>query len=344
MTILALMICGAAPSAFAGPREQFAKLEEKMDAANEAYADALSAWDKAGETGAKPADTRDKILEQMDAVAESSLGMPDGAYISVQCFVWSWMYDIDLPKLFPRFERIVKHYPNTQYMAELLDTVTQCYTADATPADWTRAVLDVFDKAVDKSIKQTALATVGQLYMKTGKTKEAKAAFERIAKIDPDSPLVAKAKGLIYELEHLQPGMPAPPFETTTLDGKKVKLSDFRGKVVLLDFWATWCPSCIAEIPTIKKAAKRFEGKPFVILAVSLDDTRSDVKAFVKGANFPGVHTWHEAGPDNPVSTLYNAEMLPTWYVIDAKGIIRARDPFHDELIPAVEKAMGKKG
>jgi peroxiredoxin len=153
--------------------------------------------------------------------------------------------------------------------------------------------------------------------------------------------LATKARGLIYELEHLQPGMSAPPFSAETLDGKKVSLNDFRGKVVLLNFWATWCPSCIAEIPDLKKAVKHFDGKPFVILAVSLDDSRSMVKQFVEGAEFPGIHTWHEKGADNPVSVLYNAEMLPTWYVIDAEGIIRARDPFHEKLIPVVEEAMG---
>jgi len=340
--ILALVVCGCVPAAFAGPREQFAKLESRMETANEEYAEAIAKWKADGKKSAKPADPRAETLEQMDAVAESTLGMPDGAYIAVQCFVWSWMYDIDLPELYHRFERIVEHYPNTQYMAELLDMVPMCYVAAATPAEWTQQVRNVFEAAKDESVKLTALSALGQLYIKIDKPKEAKAAFDRIIKLDPESHLATKAGGLIYELEHLQPGMSAPPFTTKTLDGKEIKLSDFRGKVVLLNFWATWCPTCISEIPDLKKATKHFEGKPFVILAVSLDDSRSMLKQFVKGAEFPGIHTWHEEGADNPVSELYNAEMLPTWYVIDAQGIIRARDPFHDKLIPAVEKALGK--
>ncbi len=137
--------------------------------------------------------------------------------------------------------------------------------------------------------------------------------------------------------------MTAPTFTAHTLDGKEISLDSLLGKTVLLNFWATWCPSCVAEIPDLKKADKHFSGKPFVIIAVSLDDDKRGVVDFVKESGFPGIHTWDEKGSDNPVSELYRAEFLPTWYLIDGKGIIRARDPFHDKLIPAIEAALQGK-
>ncbi len=84
----------------------------------------------------------------------------------------------------------------------------------------------------------------------------------------------------------------------------------------------------------------RLKDKPFEILAVSCDDDRKALTNVVKSLNPPGIHTWHEKGPSSPVAELYNVQGYPTWYLIDAEGIIRARDPFGEELIPAVEAAL----
>lgn len=331
---------------YAGPLDAFNKLEARMEPAVERYAKELTVWETENGTGTKvpkPTDPRGAILDQMDMLAESTLDTDDGDYIAVQCFVWSWMHDIDLPKLHLRFRRVVQHYPNSMYMAELLDTVPLAYAASGAPADWIEQVLRVYEVAREESLRLAALSTMGQVHMKTAKPADAKAAFEQIIKLAPKSDLATKAKGLIYELEHLQVGMTAPGFATKTIDGKPISLNDLRGKTVLVNFWATWCPSCVAEIPELKKAVERFKGKPFVILAVSLNDTRKEVIDFVKKSGFPGIHTWDEKGPDNPVSIRYNAEILPTWYLVDGKGIIRARDPFHEKLIPAIEAVLGLK-
>ncbi len=335
-----------ASSLYAGPRDTFNKLEARMEPAVEQYAKVLADWETkngAGTKAPKPADPRGAILDQMDMLAESTLDTDNGAYIAVQCFVWSWMYDIDLPKLHLRFRRIAQHYPNSTDMADLLDTIPLAYSASGTPADWIGQVLRVYEVAREESVRLAALSTLGQVYMKTAKPADAKSAFEQIIKLAPKSDFATKARGLIYVLENLQVGMTAPVFATKTIDGKSVSLNDLRGKTVLVNFWATWCPTCVAEIPELKKAVEHFKGKPFVILAVSLNDTKKEVVDFVKNSGFPGIHTWDETGPDNPASVLYNAEMLPTWYLVDGKGIIRARDPFHEKLIPAIEAVLGGK-
>jgi len=331
---------------FAGPRDAFDKLESRMQSAVERHAKELADWENkngAGTSVPRPTDLRGPILDQMDMLAESTLDTDDGAYIAVQCFTWSWMYDIDLPKLHLRFARIVQHYPNSTYMADLLDTVPLAFVASGAPGDWIGQVLRVYEVAREESLKLAALSTLGQVYMKTAKPADAKAALTQIIKRAPESDFAKRAKGLIYELEHLQVGMTAPVFATKTIDGKDISLNDLRGKTVLVNFWATWCPSCIAEIPDLKKADEHFKSKAFVILAVSLNDTREEVVGFVRESGFPGIHTWNENGPDNPASVLYNAEILPTWYLVDDRGIIRARDPFHEKLIPAIEATLGGK-
>ena len=96
----------------------------------------------------------------------------------------------------------------------------------------------------------------------------------------------------------------------------------------------------MGEIPHLKTAVSRFKDKPFEILAVSCDDDRAALANLLKLRKPPGIQTWHKKGPANPAAELYNVQGYPTWFLVDADGVIRARDAFGDDLIPAVEKAM----
>lgn len=115
----------------------------------------------------------------------------------------------------------------------------------------------------------------------------------------------------------------APDFELQSLDGKKVKLSDYKGKKILLNFWATWCPPCRIEMPHMEKFYEEFEKKDVVVLAVNLTRTEKsveDVPKFVGeyGLTFPVV--LDEKGI---VSNYYQVVAYPTSYFIDSQGIIR---------------------
>lgn len=84
----------------------------------------------------------------------------------------------------------------------------------------------------------------------------------------------------------------------------------------------------------------RLKGKPFEILAVSLDDTSDEALQAVKVRKIPGIHTWDKKGWESDIRLLYNIQNVPGWYLIDRSGVIRAKDPFGDKLIPAVEAAL----
>ncbi len=96
----------------------------------------------------------------------------------------------------------------------------------------------------------------------------------------------------------------------------------------------------MGELPHLQAAVSRFKGKPFEILAISVDSTKSAPARMVRSKRMPGIQTWDVAGPENPVANLYNCQAYPTWYLIDANGVIRARDPFGAKLAPAVEAAL----
>ncbi|QNI33114.1 TlpA family protein disulfide reductase [Alloacidobacterium dinghuense] len=116
----------------------------------------------------------------------------------------------------------------------------------------------------------------------------------------------------------------APPFSVTTIDGRRVSLDDLAGKVVLLDFWATWCGPCIEALPHMKRIAQEFADEPLVILSVSLDSDANDQKwrTFVARNQM----TWLQArdgGFNGPTARLFGVTAIPHTFTIDAEGVLQ---------------------
>ena len=118
-----------------------------------------------------------------------------------------------------------------------------------------------------------------------------------------------------------QKGFLAPDFTLETLEGESVTLSGLRGKSILLNFWATWCPPCRAEMPAFQEAFSDYEDKDFVILAVNatLQDNPNDITNFVSefGLSFPIA-----LDVEGEANRLYQVQSLPTSFFIDKEGII----------------------
>jgi thiol-disulfide isomerase/thioredoxin len=115
-------------------------------------------------------------------------------------------------------------------------------------------------------------------------------------------------------------GNPAPKFSLKDLDGREVKLADLRGKVVLLNFWATWCPPCREEIPSMMRLNQAMAGKQFQMLAVSINEGGAqEVAAYFKqsGTNLPAL-----LDPTQGVAKRYGLTGVPESFVIDKKGVI----------------------
>ncbi len=114
----------------------------------------------------------------------------------------------------------------------------------------------------------------------------------------------------------------APVFTLKNLDGKEINLEDYRGKVVLLNFWATWCEPCLKEMPSMQKTYNKYKNKGFVVLAVSIDreSRENDVRAFAKNLNlsFPIL-----LDSDQNVLNKYFNNTLPTSYLINSTGKLK---------------------
>jgi peroxiredoxin len=114
----------------------------------------------------------------------------------------------------------------------------------------------------------------------------------------------------------------APAFQVETLDGQSFSLDSLAGKVVLIDFWATWCGPCREALPHVRDIAKHFAGPNFAVLSVSLDNDEAKWKDFVAKNNM----TWaqyRDKGFDGKLSTLFGVHEIPHTFVIDADGVLQ---------------------
>jgi len=128
-------------------------------------------------------------------------------------------------------------------------------------------------------------------------------------------------------VETLKIGALAPDFTTTTLDGKPVKLSDFKGKVVILDFWATWCGPCMVAMPHTQEVAAQYKDQGVVVLGSCTSDTRDKFESWVKAnqSKYPDIlwsHDPAERGNDRASYKLYGVSGIPTQFIIDREGRI----------------------
>lgn len=127
---------------------------------------------------------------------------------------------------------------------------------------------------------------------------------------------------------------PAPDFEVVRQDGARVRLSSLRGKVVFVNFWATWCPPCREEMPDLEKLTESLSKVPFELVAVSADESWQEIQAFLAGKP---TRMLIGLDPDKSISHAWGTEKLPESYVIDRRGVMRLRfvnvQPWTDERI-----------
>lgn len=149
---------------------------------------------------------------------------------------------------------------------------------------------------------------------------------------------VAKAK--LDELDNLVEGKPAPPIEGVGMDGKPLKLADYRGKVVVLVFWGTWCGPCMAEVPNERALAEKYKDRPFAILGIDCESDQDAARKVMAREKITWPN-WNDGDPgDGPIVKAYHVKSYPSTFVLDGRGVIRHIHVTGSSLDKAVEALL----
>jgi len=187
------------------------------------------------------------------------------------------------------------------------------------PADL-EAADAAFKQAIANSPKAAAVHYLdGQTLARLGKMDEAKAEFLTcVSCASPNDPSRLRAQHFAENPE-LSTRQMAPAFTVTALDGSKFTLDEMGGRVVLIDFWATWCGPCNEELPEMKKIAKEFAGQPLVIISVSWDRDETAWKNFVAKNEM----TWVQyRDADHKLTDSFGISAIPHYFTIDSDGVL----------------------
>jgi thiol-disulfide isomerase/thioredoxin len=186
-----------------------------------------------------------------------------------------------------------------------------------------------------------AVFTDGQALGRLNKDDAAKAQFQAFLKLArPDDFRRKRAQRYIEEPGLVRARM-VPAFEVTTIDGQRVSLDDLQGKVVLLDFWATWCEPCRAALPHVREIAKKFEGQPLIILSVSLDSDETRWKEFVASNGMTWLN-YRDGRFTGPLCKLFDVTAIPHTFTIDADGILQDEQIGDASLEGRLKKLVAK--
>ena len=139
-------------------------------------------------------------------------------------------------------------------------------------------------------------------------------------------------------------GNPVPDFSATDLDGNPISLQDYRGKVVLLDFWAVWCGFCINEMPNLKSVYATYKDQGFDIIGISLDDEESELRDYIKENDIQWRQVFSgKAWRDDPLAQQYNITGVPSQWLIDEDGKLMTHKARGEKLEGLVVEALKNK-
>jgi len=245
--------------------------------------------------------------------------------------------------------------PTNELKALLTKVNTDIRSGKSTEADFSDD-LKQFDAvlAEHKGEKTQIMAEI--LYMKArlyseviGDTDKADAVIKQLTNDFSNTPLAAAIMKQEAQEAHakeiqatLVSGTPFPDFSEKDVMGQPLSLAQYKGKVVLVDFWATWCGPCRAELPNVIETYQKNHDKGFDIIGISLDQNQQALLQFIKDNNMPWQQYFDGQGWSNKLAVKYGIEAIPMTFLLDKDGKIIGKNLRGPELADAVAAAVSK--
>ena len=177
------------------------------------------------------------------------------------------------------------------------------------------------DRPANSVTKAESEFYLGMALLKQSKDEAGVAALQSFVEGHPNSRYVATAQSLIAEPIRARKNL-VPAFEWRTLRGKSLSSEDIAGKVVLLDFWATWCKPCINAVPSLRDLAEKYEDDPFVLVSLSVDSSEGKVRDFIRKHTMKWPQVWDR---ERWGRTNLRVSKFPTYIIVGADGEILHR-------------------
>jgi peroxiredoxin/Tfp pilus assembly protein PilF len=162
---------------------------------------------------------------------------------------------------------------------------------------------------------------LGVVLMQQNRDRDGAEELKRALDMQPAGPAADRARQMLLN-PRLAREPYAPDFSVVTADGQYLSLADLRGKVVLLDFWGTWCQPCVAALPDVRDTQKKLSKDPFVLVSVSSDSDESVWRTFIAKNQMVWPQYWDR---DHKIQTAFEIRAFPTYIVLDQEGIVRFR-------------------
>lgn len=165
--------------------------------------------------------------------------------------------------------------------------------------------------------------------------------FQQFLNVAPKSDVDYARAERFAEHPELARARVAPNFQLTTLDGQNITLESLTGKVVLVDFWATWCGPCREALPRVKEIARKFQGQPFVVVSISMDKDDAKWKDFVAHNNMTWMQ-YRDGYFEGPIAKMFAVNAIPATFTIDADGVLQDQHVGDADIEGKIKKLIAR--